>query len=184
MPVVEQELHAAVGAEVEHHEVSILDPDVGIAVLTYVTFFLLLAVLYKFAWKPILSGLDTREERIRKSLEDARKAAEEFSRINETSRKLIAETDEKAKHIVDRARKAAHEAARVIEHKAREEAKVVLGNATHEIEAMKGKARMMLREESVNTAIALAGRIIRQDLDEKGHQKLMDELIKEFRIDE
>lgn len=183
MPV-QEELRTTVETNAGHRAPGIIDPDIGIAVLTYITFFLLLAILYKFAWKPILSGLETREERIRKSLENARKAEEELNRINETSRKLIAEADEKAKGMLARARKAAHEAAHVIENKAREEAEILLGNATHEIEALKDKARITLREESVNTAIALAGRIIRKDLDDEGHRKLTDELIKEFRVDE
>jgi len=149
-------------------------------ILTWVTFFCLLAILYKFAWKPILVALDAREEKIRRALEDARKAKEELEKIETTKTALIHEADLKAKEIVDRARQAAIEAAKVIDHKAKEEAHILLGNANQEIKAMTDKARMILRKESADVAVSLASKIIQDELDETKHHKLIDRFIKEF----
>jgi len=163
-----------------YKEPGIISPDVGMMVLTWVTFFLLLAVLYKYAWKPILSGLDAREETIRRSLEEAQQARDELAKVHIETQKMIVAADEKAKHIVDRARKAAVEAARVIEHKANEEAQIILKNAEHEIEAMKDKAIVTLRKESVDLAVSLAEKIIDEELDKEKHRTFVDKLIKEF----
>ncbi len=158
----------------------ILTPDAQMLVLTWVTFGLLLVVLYKFAWKPILTMLDAREENIRKALEDAQKAREELARVKEDSQKIVSAADEQAKMIVERSRKAATEAARVVESRARDEASIVLNNATAEIEAMQKKAHMDLRREGADLAVNLAGKIIHEHLDKAKHEKLIDRLIEEF----
>ena len=55
------------------NEYVFLTPDVTMIVLTWATFFTLFFVLYKFAWKPILTALDNREESIRRSVEEVQK---------------------------------------------------------------------------------------------------------------
>ena len=158
----------------------ILSPDATIAVLTYVTFFILLAILYKFAWKPILAILDAREETIRRSLEDAQKAREDLEKIQEKSRQLILDADNKALEIVEQARKGAIEAANAVERKAKEEVQIMINNAHQEINALKEKAQMSLRQESADWAVRLAQAIIKENLDETRHQKLVDRFIEEF----
>lgn len=166
------------------HEAGILTPDLMMVVLTWVTFFLLLGILYKFAWQPILSALDAREERIRRSLDDARKAQEELEQIRLTKDAKISEADRQAQAIVDTARRAAIEGAKNTEHKAREDAKIILTNAQQEIRAQAEKASVALREESVTIAVGLAEKILQEELDAKKHQKLIDRLIKDFYPDE
>ena len=75
---------SSVEAPVKHSQSDIISPDVSMMLLTWVTFLLLLALLYKTAWKPILDALDAREEKIRRALEDAQKAHEELERVNQT----------------------------------------------------------------------------------------------------
>ncbi len=174
-------VQAAPNGAQTHQDPSVISPDLTMVLLTWVTFFLLLAVLYKFAWKPILNALDAREENIRRSLEDAQKAREELAKVNATSQQIISQADEKAKEIVERSRKAAMEAARVIENKAKEEAGIVLGNATAELGALQQKAKVMLRQESVEVAVQLASKILGENLDQDKHQKLIDEFLKDFK---
>ena len=90
--------------------------------LTWLTFGLLALVLYKVAWKPILTALDKREADIRQALDTAQKTREEYARIEEKRTQLINEADTKAKEIIQSARQAAVDAANSIEAKAREEA--------------------------------------------------------------
>ena len=58
---------------------NLLMPETLMVILTWVTFFILLFILQKFAWKPILAGLKKREDYIRKSLEDADKINEQLA---------------------------------------------------------------------------------------------------------
>ena len=107
-------------------DVNLMDPSKNMVIWTWVTFGILLIILHKFAWKPILAGLDKREGDIKESVENAEKIRDELAQIEQKREKSIAEADEKAKDIVSMARKAAVEASKVIENKAKEEAKILL----------------------------------------------------------
>src|SRR3989338_2790794 len=124
------DLSAASPAEVES---SLLNPDVSMVVLTWVTFLVLSVVLYKFAWNPILKALDAREELLRRSVEEADRIRQELARIQETRQQFIREAEEKSRAIVSEAREAAAIASAGIQHKAREEASILLANARHDI---------------------------------------------------
>jgi len=156
-----------------------INPDATMLILTWVTFFLLLAILYKYAWKPILTALDKREADIRQSIEDADKIKAEMEQINETSQKIIAEASGKGKGIVDESKKAAAEAAKTIEHKAREESQILVENAKREIKEATNSARAQLRAESAQIAVELAGKIIEENLDNEKNKKLINQFIKE-----
>ena len=176
----------AVSASLEHpaasaeghgmpNPIQVSGPMMG---LTWLTFGLLAAVLYKVAWKPILHALDKREADIRLALEEAQKTRAEYTRIEEKRRQLVDEADAKAKDIVNQARQAAVEAAAVIENKAREEAHILLENARREIRTAHQKALADLRQESADLAIGLSRKIIGESLDEKKSRDLVDRLIK------
>ena len=64
----------------ETQQPGILSPDITLVILTWISFFALLVILHKFAWKPILAGLKQREDYIRKSLEDADKIKSRIGR--------------------------------------------------------------------------------------------------------
>ena len=162
------------------HEVAILNPEVQVLFLTWVTFFILLAILYKFAWKPILQALDDREAGIRKAVEEADKTHAEYQKIEEKRKQLINEAQVQAKEIVDQSRKAAVNAAKAIEQKTSEQAAIVLENAQREIRNEKEKADALLLRESAEIAVALAGKIIAENLNDDRNKKLVDRLIKEI----
>ena len=171
---------AAAADPLAHKQAGLLDLDLTVVVLTWGTFFLLLGILYKFAWKPILQGLEQREEGIRKAVEEAEKTHAEYEKIEETRKQLISEAQDKAKEIVEQSRKAAINAAKAIEQKTKEQAEIVLENAQREIRSEKEKAEASLKEESARIAVALAGKIIEENLDNERHKKLVDRLIKEI----
>lgn len=168
------EVHALPASEVEH---DLLSPDARMLVLTWVTFILLLTVLYKFAWKPILKALDEREALIRKAVDEAEKTREELARVHATRQEMIMEAERKAKEIVREARQAALEASRVIEHKAKEEAQILLKNARRDIRGETEKAQIILRKESAAIAVALAGKLIEKNLDDEDNHRLVNEAI-------
>ena len=75
-----------------------LDP--GLFVWTILTFLLLVFVLAKFAWKPLLKMLQDREDMVRSSLEDAEKAKSELERLNEESEAIMAKARSEAQSIL------------------------------------------------------------------------------------
>ena len=165
-------------AQESHHQQSFISPDVTMMLLTWVTFLSLLAILYKFAWKPILQALDDREAAIRKAVDDADKAKAELAKTNATRAQLIAEAENKAKGIITQSRTAAVEAAKIIEQKAREEAQILLENARREIKEETQKAQSILRKESAQIAVSLASKLIDENLSTQKNQEIVNEFIK------
>ncbi|MCS6772219.1 MAG: F0F1 ATP synthase subunit B [Kiritimatiellae bacterium] len=149
-------------------------PMVG---LTWLTFGLLALILYKVAWKPVLSALDRREKEIRDALEQARITREEYARLEERRKQLIEEADNKARQIIDDARHAAVEAARTIEARAREEASILLANAQRDIRIEREKAIADLRREAADLAVGLARKVLEDQLDESRARSLVDRMI-------
>ena len=145
--------------------------------LTWVTFILVTFILYKVAWKPILEALDKREETIRKSQEEAAQIREELRKMEDFRGKSQAEADNQARDIIAAARRAAEDAGRVIEEKSRKEAQILVENAERDIGKAREKAIAALRKESADLSIALAGKLIGANLDDKKNRAMVDKLI-------
>ena len=169
-----QTMYAASGSEV-----NLMDPSKPMVIWTWVTFLILLGILHKFAWNPILNALDKREKNIRDSVDNAEKIRKELEEIEGKREGLIKEADDKAKEIISTARKTAVEAAKVIEQKAKEEAKILLENANKDIRAAQEKAASTLRKQSADLAISLASKLISENLDTEKNKALTERLIKE-----
>jgi len=157
-----------------------LNVDFQMVLWTWITFALLLAVLYKFAFKPILAALDGREKKIRDSLENAEKARLELENMQQKSAEMIAAADTQAKEIISQARDQALETAKMIDDKAKEEAQKTRDNALKDIETAKQQASDSLRRESAELAISLAGKIIGENLDDAKNRSLTEKLISEL----
>ncbi|MBI3617541.1 MAG: F0F1 ATP synthase subunit B [Candidatus Omnitrophica bacterium] len=160
-------------------EPSLLSPDVGMVALTWITFLLLSVVLYKFAWTPILKALDDREELLRRSVENADKIKAELDQLHQTRNQFIHEAEEKARNIISEAKQAGTQLSRVIQDKAREEAGILLENTRRDIKEEIAKAKIVLREESAQIAIELAGKLIEKNLDTESNRKLIHKLTAE-----
>lgn len=157
-----------------------IPPDLTITLLTWVVFGLMLLVLYKFGFKPILESLDKREQTIRDGIETAEKARQEMAKIEASRAELIQEAESQAKKLIEDGRKAAQEAARTIQDKAKDDAQILLENARREIKTAEEKARASLRKESGDLAVKLASRLLSENLDDAHNRQLVDKLIKEI----
>lgn len=165
----------------EHHgEVNVVDISGQMMILTWITFGITAAVLYKVAWKPILAALDKREESLRKAVDNAEKIRQEMASIEDVRAKVVAEADNRARDILDKARQAAVETANTIEAKAREESQILLENARREIRAEQNKAMSALRRESAELAIDISRKILGENLDEERSRIIADKLISRF----
>lgn len=160
-------------------EKSPIDVSVPMMMWTYVTFALTAFILYKAAWKPILAGLDRREDILRQSMENAEQLRIQMEHIEQTRSGILTEAEKQSRELIDKGRQAAADAARTIENKAREESQILLENARREIRAEADKARAALRRESAELAVGISRKILRDNLDEKRGRELADQLISE-----
>ncbi len=166
-----------VAPSVEHKEPNPLDVSGSMVLFTWITFGLLALVLYKVAWKPILTTLDNREKQIKSALEEAEKTRAEYAKIEVERQRLIDQADEKARQIVEQARKAAIASAQTIEAKARDEAGILLANAQREIRTAHANVIADLRRESADLAMELSRKILADQMDETRGRKLVENLI-------
>ena len=169
------------GGDIHHSpEAGFLTAEASLVLLTWITFFVLLAILQRFAWKPILAGLDAREKDIRRSVEEAGRIHKELAQLDAKKTEIIAAADTEARDLIAKARTAAHQAGHVIEAKAREESRILLENARREIRSELDKARAQLKQESADIAVRLAEKILDKNLDTKDNQKLVSSLIEKI----
>src|SRR6476661_6453589 len=111
----------------------LVQPDPGLYIWTIVTFLVLVALLAKFAWRPLLEALETRQNAIRKSLDDARQAKQDLERVHAESAKLLAEARAEAETIMSRTRSDADRFREELKVKARTEAATIVKNAEQQI---------------------------------------------------
>ena len=157
----------------------ILTPDVMLVCLTWATFFAVLFVLHKFAWKPILAGLKQREDYIRKSVDDADKIKAELAAVEVAKAKIIEEAKGKANTIIEQSRKVGNELAAQIEQRAKKNAEEIVSSAHQEIEGERERVRNALKKESVQTAVSLAEKILKENLDTEKNRNLINQAIKD-----
>ena len=148
--------------------------------LTWFVFAIVAALLYKLAWKPILKALDEREATIRQSLANAAKLRDELDKLEQQRREMLAEADRKSRDVIAEARKAAGETAALIEQKAHSTAQALVDNARREITAAEEQAKAALRRETAELALAVASRLLHENLDDAKNRALTDQLIQKL----
>ncbi len=158
----------------------ILSPDTTLVILTWISFFALLAILHRFAWKPILAALKQREDYIRKSLDDADKIKSQLAEVEAAKKAILDEAKEKANIIIEQSRKMGHELAGQIEGRAKKNAEGIITSAHQEIEGERERVRNALKKESVQTAVSLAEKILKENLDTKKNRDLINQAIKDI----
>ena len=155
-----------------------MSPDTTLVILTWISFFGLLVVLHKFAWKPILAGLKQREDYIRKSLEDADKVNKQLAEFEAAKGKILNEAKERANIIIEESRKAGTQLAVQIEGRAKKSAEEIINSAHQEIEGEYERARNAFKKESAQTAIS--EKILKENLDTEKNRNLINQAIKEM----
>jgi len=146
-----------------------------IAIYTFVVFILMIVLLRVVAWKPIIAGLDAREQKIIGAIEDARKSADDAQqRLAEYEARLAAAAQE-ANEIVAEGRRDAEATKDRIVAEAAEAAKAEQARAITEIELAKNAALQAVAEQSADMAVALAGKIVGRQLNPEDHSKLVQE---------
>jgi F-type H+-transporting ATPase subunit b len=154
--------------------------DLGNMLWTVVIFGLVLFVLGKFAWGPLLSTLQEREGFIRDSLAAAKADREEAeARLAEYIRKLE-EARAEATEIVDEGRRDAEAVKAKVEAEARDEAKKMIERAKREIDVAKKTAIRELYETSASLATEVAARVIRREVKAADHERLIAEAIEDL----
>jgi F-type H+-transporting ATPase subunit b len=158
----------------------LVQPDPGLYIWTILTFLVLLTLLAKFAWGPLLKALDGRQEAIRKALDDAQQAKAELERLNQESAQIIARARQEADAIITRSRSDAESLREDLRVKARAEADGIVRNAERQIQAETARALQQIRHEAVDLSVAIASKIIQRNLTKEDNERLIDETLRQL----
>jgi len=155
-------------------------PDPGLYVWTIITFLVLLVVFNKLAWQPLKGILQTREELIRKSLDDAHRAKQELERLHVESQKILTEARVQADKILSETRSDANRLRDELKQKAQTEAAGIVKNAERQIEMETARALQQIRTEAVDLSVALASKLLQRNLTKEDNERLIEETFKQI----
>jgi F-type H+-transporting ATPase subunit b len=157
----------------------LVQPDPGLFIWTIVTFLVLLALLAKFAWRPLLQALETRQAAIRKSLDDAQQARQELERLHQESAQIIRQARVEAEGIVNQSRADAGRLREELRQKARAEADGIVKNAERQIQLETTRALQQIRHEAVDLSVMIASKILQRNLSKEDNERLIAEALKQ-----
>ena len=160
----------------------LVQPDPGLFIWTIVTFLVLLGLLAKFAWRPLLQALETRQERIRKSLEDAERAKQELERLQRESAKMMQQARIEAESIVTQTRADAERLREELKQKAKDEADKILRNAQQQIQLQTRQAIQQIRREVADIAVLLASKVLERNIAKEDNARLIDDTLKQIEM--
>ena len=147
----------------------ILTPDPGLVFWTSLTFILLLLILRRYAWKPILRALKVREEFIEFSLKDAEQAKEEIRKMSETRKQMMDTARLEREGLIREARELKNEIVEEARAAAKVEASKIVEKAREQIERERKEAVANIRQQVGLMSLEIAEKILKEELvsDEK-----------------
>ena len=157
-----------------------LSLDPGVMIWAWITFVVLLFLLYKIAWKPILSAIDNREKLIQDSIEQAEKAKKESEELLEKHEKLIRNAEEEAQKIIKENKELAEKSRQELIEHAKEESNKLREKAKLEIEHEKESALQALRSEVVDLTMTATKKLIGDVLDDSRHRGIIENYIQKL----
>jgi F-type H+-transporting ATPase subunit b len=170
------------GAEAAEHSVpALLDPHSwGLVFWSAVTFCVVLAILRKAAWGPIIEGLDKRERTISDAIAAAQKDRVEAAKLLEEHRKKLETVRNEAQAILNETASDAKHMMEEAQAKANAEAEATRQRALRDIEMAKAKAVDEIKQSSVDLAMALAEKVLGSEVDRAKQRRLVEDFVKSY----
>jgi F-type H+-transporting ATPase subunit b len=157
-----------------------LEINPGLMIWTIITFLILLILLRKLAWKPLVAALQKREDHIKLSIDQAESKLEEAKQISDENRRQLAQAEEHSQNVIKEGRELAEKIKSEIVDKAHQQSRQLVEQAKLEIEREKEAALLRLRGEVANLAIDAASKILGETLDSDKHRKVIDSFLNEM----
>ena len=151
----------------------LVQPDPGLFIWTIVTFLVLLTLLAKFAWKPLLEALETRQQGIRKALDDAQTAKQELERLEQESAQMMRKARAEAEALITQSRADADRLREEIRQKAKADAEGIMRNAERQIQLETARALQQIRTEAVDLSVMIASKIIQRNITKEDNERLI-----------
>lgn len=178
-------LHGDAAAAPDHGEEhagggGIMSVEPGLSIWTVITFLVLVSILGKTAWPPLMKSLVDRENHIREMVEGAEKAKEEAQRLLAHYRQQLENAKAEARAILEEGKQDAEKVKETLLADARAESERIRDRASREIELAKDKALKELQDEVVVLSTEIASKVLRKELKADDHRELIQTYIREY----
>ncbi len=149
----------------------------GDMIIQLITFIILLALITKFAWKPLMNVMQERESHIATEIDQAEQSNQEAQRLMKEANDELKSTRQNAQQIIDEAKDTAKSQQAELLQQAREEAARIKENARLEIEQEKDKAIQALQTQVGSLSVQIASKVIEKELSEDEQEKLINDYL-------
>lgn len=157
------------------------EAEPGLMIWTIISFFILLFVLAKFAYKPFLDLLEKRQKTIYDAIEESKKSRQAAEEMLERYKKQMEESHTEARKIIEEARSIGEEMKRDILAKAAEKSKLILKKTQEEITREKDRAIAELHERILDLSMVIATKMIEKAMTQDVQVKLIEESLLEVK---
>ncbi len=162
---------------------SLIEPAIGLIFWTTITFILLLVILGKFAWKPILGAIKTREKGIEDALASAENALKDMRELKSNNEKILAQARTERDNLLKDARDMKDAIIAEAKQKAQADADRIMSTAREQITTEKNAAVAELKTQVATLSIEIAEKILRSELSSDDKQKaLVNNLMKDVTL--
>ena len=149
----------------------------GDMIIQLITFIILLALITKFAWKPLMNVMQEREQHIASEIDQAEQSNQEAKRLMNEANDELKNTRQNAQQIIDDANETAKNQQADLIKAAKEEAARIKENARLEIEQERDKAIHALQTQVGSLSVQIASKVIEKELSETEQEKLINDYL-------
>jgi F-type H+-transporting ATPase subunit b len=161
----------------------LIQPDFGLVIWMMISFLIVLFILRKAAWKPILKGIKQREDKIDDALSAAEKAKEEMEKLKVENKQIIEEAINERDKIISEAKEIKTRLLNDANENARIEAHKIIEQAKTQIESEKIAAIIEIKEHLVGLSMDIAEKVIKEKLKgDKEQEKMINEMLKDIKL--
>ncbi|MFT8320431.1 MAG: F0F1 ATP synthase subunit B [Bacillus sp. (in: firmicutes)] len=144
-----------------------------------VIFIVLLALLKKFAWGPLMGIMKQREEFVTNEIEAAEKSRKDAAAVLEEQRALLKEARVDAQNLMEKAKAQGDAQREIIIADAKKDAERLKNSALLEIDQQKEKAVAAIRDQVASLSVLIASKVMEKELNEQDQEKLINDYIQE-----
>lgn len=150
---------------------ALTEPSIGLIFWTSIVFILLFLILTKFAWKPILSAIKSREQKIETALQEAEKARADMQKLKTENERILQQARIEYDNIVKEAREIREKIVSQAKADAQKEAQKIIQSAQESINAQKSAAIAEIKQQVAALSVDIAAKILKKELTNTDAQK-------------
>lgn len=155
-------------------------PHIGLMIWTILTFLILVFILGRWGWKPLIEAIEEREAKIKADLEATKSARESAEKMRAELEEKMAELSQKTREMLSQAKSDGEKAREELLKKSAEEAKQILEKTKRQLDEERDRLVRELRAEVAGLSIQAAERILRQVVDRKSQERLVQDFLKDL----